>query len=362
MQKILNKENNNKQGSEKINLKKITENLLSAVNSRANEILTLRFGLQNEEPKSLSAVGKRFGVTRERIRQIEVASFDKLRKTKKIKEFNEVVKKAVVIIQNEGGFFEKRTLKAQIKPNLTNIERRQLMFLLNCSPEIEYQKASVNLKGFWCERNYSKKKEIVKYHQALVSYLKKGKHPMSLDKIKKYSQESFFGSFFIGTKGEKRLKMLLFLSRDIDKNILNEWGLKNWRIVSGRGSREKALLILKKYKKPLHFREITILINKHWTNKESLPQTVHNELIKDERFIQVGKGTYGLNDWGLVGGTVREIITGYLKDNNNYLTREEIVQYVLEQKRVKETTIFVNLSDQRFFQKNDQGKYYLKIA
>ena len=361
MQKLPNKREKN-QKIKKFNFRKIVDELLSIVNPRAKDVLVLRFGLKNEESKSLNAVGKKFGVTRERIRQIEVASFDKLRRTKKNQEFNEMVKKAVMIIQSQGGFFEKKALKGRIKPNLTETERRQLMFLLNCSSKLEYQKTSVSLRGFWCERNYSKKKNIIKYHQAIVGHLKNKKHPVSFNQIKEYSQNEIFDGFFGSTKGETRLKMLLFLSRVVDKNILNEWGLKNWRIVSGRGSREKALLILRKYRKPLHFRKITILINKHWINKESLPQTVHNELIKDERFVQVGKGTYGLNDWGLIGGTVREIITGYLKDNNNSLTKEEIVRYVLEQKRVKETTVFVNLSDQRFFQKDDQGKYYLKIA
>lgn len=361
MQKTLTKEEE-KQGTESLNFKKISDKLLSAVNPRSKEVLILRFGLKNEESKSLSAVGDKFGITRERVRQIEVASFDKLKKTKKNQEFDFLVEKATKIIQSEGGFFEKKTLKGKIKPNLTDVERRQLMFVLNCSPKLRYQKTSVNLKGYWCEGNYSKKKDIVEYHQLIFGYLKEKKQPVSFGEIKKYTQSKLFNNFFSGLKGEKRLKMILFLSRDIDKNILDEWGLKNWRIVSGRGSREKALLILRKYKEPLHFRKITILINKHWTNKKSLPQTVHNELIKDDRFVQVGKGMYGLNDWGLVGGTVREIITGYLKENGDYLTREEIVDYVLGQKRVKETTIFVNLSDQRFFQKDEQGRYYLKIA
>ncbi len=43
------------------------------------EILALRFGLDDREPETLETIGKRFGVTCERIRQIEVKSLEKLR-------------------------------------------------------------------------------------------------------------------------------------------------------------------------------------------------------------------------------------------------------------------------------------------
>ena len=47
------------------------------------EILILRFGLNDEEPQTLEVIGKQFGVTRERIRQIEVRTIAKLRKVSK---------------------------------------------------------------------------------------------------------------------------------------------------------------------------------------------------------------------------------------------------------------------------------------
>jgi RNA polymerase primary sigma factor len=44
------------------------------------KILTLRFGLDDKEPQTLDTIGRSFGVTRERIRQIEAKSLDKLKK------------------------------------------------------------------------------------------------------------------------------------------------------------------------------------------------------------------------------------------------------------------------------------------
>jgi len=53
---------------------------LDTLSDNERDILTLRFGLDDREPQTLDTIGKRFGVTRERIRQIEAKSLEKLRK------------------------------------------------------------------------------------------------------------------------------------------------------------------------------------------------------------------------------------------------------------------------------------------
>ena len=53
---------------------------LDTLNENEREILALRFGLDDREPQTLDTIGRRFGVTRERIRQIEAKSLEKLRK------------------------------------------------------------------------------------------------------------------------------------------------------------------------------------------------------------------------------------------------------------------------------------------
>jgi RNA polymerase sigma factor (sigma-70 family) len=55
------------------------EKVLSTLTERERTILALRFGLTGEEPLTLEEVGKRFGLTRERIRQLEAKALAKLR-------------------------------------------------------------------------------------------------------------------------------------------------------------------------------------------------------------------------------------------------------------------------------------------
>lgn len=58
---------------------------LDTLTSDEKKVITLRYGLDGEEPQTLESIGKTFGVTRERIRQIEQKSLNKLRRTVKRK-------------------------------------------------------------------------------------------------------------------------------------------------------------------------------------------------------------------------------------------------------------------------------------
>ena len=66
------------------------ETILGTLSHRERKVLELRFGLRGEEPRTLEEVGQAFGVTRERIRQIEAKTLNKLkafRDTQRLREF-----------------------------------------------------------------------------------------------------------------------------------------------------------------------------------------------------------------------------------------------------------------------------------
>jgi hypothetical protein len=88
----------------------------------------------------------------------------------------------------------------------------------------------------------------------------------------------------------------------------------------------------------------------------ALVQTVHNELIKDSRFVLVGRGVYALKEWGYEPGQVKDIITKILRENGP-LTQGEILERVSKQRLVKENTILLNLSNKKNFLRDSQGKY-----
>ena len=67
------------------NREKIDE-LLTGLNDQEQKVLRMRFGLDDDDPKTLEEIGKVFGVTRERIRQIEAKAIRKLRHPSRLKQ------------------------------------------------------------------------------------------------------------------------------------------------------------------------------------------------------------------------------------------------------------------------------------
>jgi RNA polymerase primary sigma factor len=73
-------------------LKEQLNEVLSTLTPREADVLRMRYGLDNEPPKTLEDVGKAFNVTRERIRQIEAKALRKLRhpsRSKKVRDYLE---------------------------------------------------------------------------------------------------------------------------------------------------------------------------------------------------------------------------------------------------------------------------------
>ena len=153
------------------------------------------------------------------------------------------------------------------------------------------------------------------------------------------------------------LKRWLRISKNIGKNPLGEWGQAHSQNVKTKGVRDFAYLAVKKHGSPLHFREVASLIEKMFNRKAHIA-TTHNELIKDKRFVLVGRGLYALKEWGYQTGIVKDVIKEILKKNGP-MTRDEIISKVKKERYVKDNTIVVNLQDSRYFKRRSDGKYAL---
>jgi hypothetical protein len=113
----------------------------------------------------------------------------------------------------------------------------------------------------------------------------------------------------------------------------------------------------------MHFNEIAKAIKgSEFKRKNVTTQAIHNELIKDGRFVLIGRGIYALKEWGYAKGTVADIITDVLKKAGEPLHREEIVKRVLESRHVKETTILLNLQGKTQFKRVAKATYTLNEA
>ncbi len=154
---------------------------------------------------------------------------------------------------------------------------------------------------------------------------------------------------------EEIAKRWLAISKKISKNPLGEWGRTKSSNISTKGVRDYAYLIIRKHGSPIHFREVANAITKVF-NKKAHVATTHNELIKDPRFVLVGRGLYALKEWGYISGVVKDVIRKIL-EKEGPLTKQEIVSKVMKERYVKENTIMINLQNKKFFKKNKDGKY-----
>ena len=147
------------------------------------------------------------------------------------------------------------------------------------------------------------------------------------------------------------------MSKTVGKNPLGEWGRASSPNIRTRGVKDLAYLVMRRHGSPMHFKEVTDSIGKTF-GKKTHYATCHNELIKDSRFVLVGRGMYALSEWGYKSGTAREVITDILKKEGP-LSKEEVVKRVNKERYFKKNTILVNLVNSKYFKKNKNGLYTL---
>jgi len=146
------------------------------------------------------------------------------------------------------------------------------------------------------------------------------------------------------------------------KKMANGYGLMSWRHINPRSIRDKAYIVLKETAKPLHFIEIANKISEAGFDKKVVTtQAVHNELIRYDQFVLVGRGLYALKEWGYKKGTVADVIQELLAKKSP-LSKQDIIQGVLKQRQVKKGTISLNLQKNAHFVRVGRAMYALDLS
>lgn len=328
------------------NYKKICQELISDLPQKQKEVILRRFALSSEargecglKRETLESIGKSFGITRERVRQIEEAGLSKIKA--KIENYQKVFEYFRDYLKKQGGLKKESILLMDLGGEKSQAE---IYFLLTLSDDFQRFSEGEEFFAFWTidKKFFEEAKRTIDF---LFNKLKEIKKPLTLKEL--ISLSSLKNSI---------LASYLEISKKIQKNNEGFYGLKEWPEINPRGVKDKAYLVFKKVGKPLHFSKIAKLIE-----GGALVQTVHNELIRDPRFVLVGRGIYALSEWGYYPGQVKDVIKKILKETGP-LTQKEILERVLKQRLVKESTVLLNLSNRKHFFKDSQGKYKIKEA
>jgi len=307
-------------------------NLLRDLPARHKDVLSRRFGLRGEK-ETLEAVGRAYGITRERVRQIEKDSLNKLADRIDSPQYQKVFSSFAKELKTSGNLKREDILLAKLGGAKF---QNHALFLLTLGKPFEKISETGDFYSFWTVDKNSFN-TARKHISAFISELKRKQKPLSLPK--KFSLS------------------YIEISKDILKGPQGLYGLKNWPEIRPRGIRDKAYIVFKKEEKPLHFTQVA-----RYIGRDALPQTVHNELIKDARFVLIGRGLYALQEWGYTPGVVRQVISDVFKSSKKLLSKDQVLREVLKQRQVKPNTVLLNLQNKKYFIKNSEGKYFIRKA
>ncbi len=338
---------------------RLVSHILLSLKDRDREIVVKRFGLDGQEVETLEAIGQKYNLTRERVRQIEKDSTATL-KHKKIKELQEALQLIFDTVVEHGNIISEELLIQTLLFNkASDRDVSAVKFLLNLSEQIQYVKETSAFRSSWSVIGFNTQKlsEVIDQFAAILS--KSGKVMKQEDLNEQIRTTEYFTSHSFELN-EKVLKSYLDIAKNIQINPFFEIGLKDWSEVKPRDVGDKAFLVLKHHGKPEHYSQITKLINERkFDERVAYQETVHNELIKDARFVLIGRGIYALTEWGYKKGVVADVIKEVLNSSGRPLSREEIIAEVLKRRFVKRNTILVGLSNKKYFQKVGKDKYTL---
>jgi hypothetical protein len=346
------------QATESLNLKKVVEDLFMVLSPKEKEVVIKRFSLNGSPRQTLESIGQKFGVTRERIRQIEKIGLTKLKRTAPNTKLRLISETAFRIISKNGGVITEDSLIEQVLEEISSQDEydgHAIKLTLVIHPELSrvnhgditnayYHTTNVNPKQVDTIRNKSIK--VLEKKEDIVT---EGKLLSDLALILNNEDNEF---------SPETIRSAITVDRRLRK-VEHGWGLMTWRHVNPKSIRDKSYIVLKKAQKPLHFDEIATRIKAAGFDKKSVTvQAVHNELIRYDRFVLVGRGLYALKEWGYREGTVADIIESILKKKSP-LTKQEITANVLKQRHVKKGTISLNLQKNKHFVRVGRALYAL---
>ena len=319
---------------------------------REKEIISRRFGL-NGRRETLEQIGEMLSITRERVRQLEKAILIRLQIAAEEGEIPELAPAEKLLVRNlteMGRVARLSDLTNKVYGGKVTVrEQTGINFIATFSKSLTVIDDNDKYYAAVGIADYGNSLEIRNKVDAIVKVIRENKKPMTLDELDEK----------LDYEHPDHIRAVASISKSLAQ-LNNMWGLTKWPSVNPKNIRDKIFVILEAKKQPMHFSEIAKEIKEsNFKRKNVTVQAIHNELIKDARFVLIGRGIYALSSWGYKKGTISDIIKLILENSKEPLTREEIVKRVLRTRKVKETTILLNLQNKKLFKKVDKNLYTL---
>lgn len=334
--------------------------------NRCIKVLKMRFGLGGYRPMTLEEVGKEFGVTRERIRQIEAKSLRRLvpsstgyRKLLRDSLSKWMISRGGAVGEQEAdeyflsdGGFDKydgsSVLDLFSEINIVSNTRRKGIVI--------YSSVLTEMK---LERILTKAEQI----------LSQSKESLSIKAIK--AKMGLRNKLFVEYMPDLWVSSQLFLEKlfelmptiaEVYEDKAKAYTMHSNRKYFPQYWSDVIYRVIKDEDGPLHFTEITERVNdlKMFNRSLDVRRTM-GVLLDDKRFAHTGiKGTYGLTEWGIRKEMLPDLIKECMNDAGFPLHFDQIFNFVSKYKYTKKTNVYACLNSNRHFYRLSNGLYWLK--
>jgi len=331
--------------------KKVTKRITSHLQNRASDVIMNRFGLTTDgKRKTLEEIGKKYNITRERVRQIEDVAINLIKKSDVYKAEQVIFEELKQLMHKLGSIISEHEFLSYIskdKPTQNHIN-----FFLTLGDAFKKHREDEHFHSRWSVDDAMTEK-VHDSLRKLYTSLKDEDLIPETEMIKKFFDQ--MKDVSAQYRDDEMAKRWLSMSKVVAKNGLGEWGKATSPNIRTRGVKDYAFLVMRRHGTPLHFKEVADAISKTF-GKKTHYATCHNELIKDSRFVLVGRGMYALSEWGYKAGIARVVIEDILKKEGP-LSKDDVVAKVMKERYFKKNTVLVNLANPKYFKKNKNGLY-----
>lgn len=336
------------------------EQVLSSLSEKERNVIERRIGLKGHR-ETLQSIGNSFhpAITRERVRQIEDAGIKKVGRIIKATELAQIQEKARQILSLHGGVMTRDMLVGALIKELAlsqNVNSYILEVIVQSDYDTLRSKPKLGTRTYFHTPKINKK-QVDAVHREALKVLKRKKDVMERNEL--YETISDAAKAELGGLGVTFIDSTLDIFEDIVKGEETLIGLTRWKILNPKTLKDKAIYVMKKEKVPMHFVDISNKISEYLGESVKV-NTIHNELIRNEEFILIGRGIYALKEWGFKPGTVLDVIVDILNKEGGPLATEEIIKRVLKVRDVKKTTIYMNLQNKKTIERVGRNYYQLK--
>lgn len=347
---------------EQFNPTEVISQLFKHLTPREEDVLRRRYGLHGKERETLEEIGESYTVTRERVRQIENTAIQKIKKLKDFKHTVSVIENTVnsVLEQYGGVMWEDFLLSHLLQVAGDSASNRQsILFIISelLDDSVKMVKETDEFRQSWRTMHASTHlmRDVIRVAADIITHENKPLSEQELLDI--FKQTDVYGSNQEQLTDDAIISYVQ-ISQRISRNPFDEYGITDWGSIVPRRMNDKIYLVLKKQGKPMHFTEITKRINDtKFDDRQAYPPTVHNELILNDQYVLVGRGIYALKEWGYKPGVVANVLAEILREAGRPMSRDELVNQVLEQRIVKKNTVHLALTDKTKFKKLPDGTY-----